>query len=735
METERRRIHRRERASSQPSSQPQPPQHSSIPVQSSPTSLAPAPDKKATIARSMSRYKGARPNPPCTIPAPSLPPFPPTGTLAGSLADSKGRPSTTLDRLPRMSDAHEDKYDTLVPPIPMTGGIDPAQDRPTSPEALWKPKTDSNFHESSPRKEAHNVSERANSAHSRKASLQSRYPDSSGFQKHRSRHARASAEEAERPALTSGDDSRQSALPIRPTMLQKKSFTQRIAGFVSQPQSAAEAKEQLKSIISNPIPIELETPPPIAQFDAPKSAVNAGERTVRVKYKEFQVPVKVIPSTTPLDVIRSVSDKVASPIDQSSSVMLESFRPLGLERPLRRYEHIRDVLNSWDDDSQNTLVIESSSTGGNDDDLDVKHVPKIQPDDASFSLYHSQRPGQWDKRVIMVRSDGQMLVAKSEGGEFSNICHLSDFDIYIPTARQMAKKIRPPKRICFAVKSQQKSNMFVSTVNFVHFFSSNDKRMAKALYTAVQEWRSWYLVRMMGKGTEQPAHRARVLHARPATAAGPGRNAANLEQMSHAPDEAHRVHSAPSQPSLEANRRPAMQPAQHSAPNDVNSAYRNDVRKDRSDRQVPPPALVQKSTSGPSTEDPFTGGGLLGRSYTQPKRAQRGNELRNSDTPIQLPTSPPSIIKVDSNANRLKRTSSQRQKPKPLVDLTPVYQEPPQHLRKGRGVTPGQIPAGGLIDIATSPEVAIPIPPKNDWRRPGTSSGAEGSPNRGLQYR
>ena len=38
---------------------------------------------------------------------------------------------------------------------------------------------------------------------------------------------------------------------------------------------------------------------------------------------------------------------------------------------------------------------------------------------------------------------------------------------------------------------------------------------------------------------------------------------------------------------------------------------------------------------------------------------------------------------------------------------------------------PEQIPAGGLVDIATSPEVAIEIPRATTWRRPGTSGGRE----------
>ncbi|KAL8858628.1 MAG: hypothetical protein Q9178_004922 [Gyalolechia marmorata] len=697
-----------------------------------PDATAPSLDTKMAIARSMSRYKRTRPKQSRSISTPSIPSFPPIEPSAGTSAATKERPTTTFDRFRHPGVAEDGDDDTPVATPRKTSGIRPPQNETRSPEAPKNPKLAHHAEGSSHRKANNYDLHRARTVRPRKDALQTRHPDSSRAQGNGSRYTRADGEAARRDAVTVEHGSRRNALPIRPAIVQKKSFSQRIAGLVSQPQSAAEAKEQLKSIISNPIAIVPEKSLPSPQFDAPKSAVNAGERTVRVKYKEFQVPVTVVPSTTPADVIRSVSDKVATPIDQDSSVLLESFKQLGLERPLRKYEHIRDVLNSWDNDAQNTLIIEPSSTGGHDDDLDEKRVPTNQPDDTSFYLHHSQRPGHWDKRVVMVRSDGQMLVAKSDGGEFSNICHLSDFDIYVPTVREVAKNIRPPKRICFAVKSQQKSSMFISTVNFVHFFASNDKRMAMSLYTTVQEWRSWYLVNKMGKGVEHSNQPTSGGQRQGVKTLNMGIREANPAHPSQRTDEAQRVHSAPSKPSMESSRRPAMHKAQHSAPQDVHPAYRSNVHnnKDRDDRQAPLPAPTK-----PPPEEPFTGGGLLGRTYTQRKKAQHDHEqqqLKPSDSlPNHIPISLPSPIKTD-----LKRTSShsQRQKPRPLVDLTPVYQEPPQHSRKGRGVTPGQIPAGGLVDIATSPEVAIPIPPKNDWRRPPGMGpvGAEVSPTRGY---
>ncbi len=703
METERKRAHGRER-----------PHHIS-------DAPPPLPTTKTTIARSMSRYKGARPKPPRSLSTPSVPAVPPVEPSAGNLATARERPTTTF---PRPLDAEGDRNDHSMPVLRKTQDLPSFQNAISTAEAVQIPRPEYSIQASSHRRTNDIELQGPSPARLRKGSLQRHQPEGSRMKGNGLRHARGDR------AIPPGEDTRRNALPIRSAMFPKKSFSERIAGLVSPPHSAAEAKEQLKSMISNPIAIDPKDHLPLSShFDAPKSAVNSGERTVRVKYREFQVPVTVVPSTTPADVISSVSDKVATTIDQDASVMLESFKQLGLERPLRKYEHIRDILNSWDDDSQNTLIIEHSLAGGQDDDLDVKHVPKKKPDNASFYLYHSQRPGHWDKRVVMVRSDGQMLVAKSNGGESSSICHLSDFDIYVPTVREVAKKIRPPKRICFAVKSQQKSNMFVSTANFVHFFASNDKRMAMSLYTAVQGWRSWYLVNMMGKGAKQSGQ---PLGSGQRQAVTTTNRPETLVQTPQRMNEAHRDNSNPSAPLPEASRPPATQRVQQAVAQDAHPAYRNNVQNDRHDRQVPAPALMKPSSTPIATIDPFTGGGLLGQTYTQRKKAQQDQEPRHSGTPIQIAASSPPPMKAA--ANELKRSSSQRQKPKPLIDLTPVYQEPPQHSRKGKGVTPGHIPAGGLIDIATSPEVAIPIPPKSDWRRPGTSSGADASPTRGHQY-
>lgn len=522
------------------------------------------------------------------------------------------------------------------------------------------------------------------------------------------------------------------AATIRSPALPMRGLTQRVAGSLSG-KRGCKSREELKRTISSPMAIEPSQNTAKPAFDAPVSAVNAGERRIKVKYDENLISLPVTPSTTPSDVIRSAADQLAQSIDPKSTVLLESFKQLGLERPLRKYEHVRDVLNSWDNDTQNTLIIKPSPSSGRDHDLDLHSVSNSQPEHTSVYIHYSQRPGHWDKRWVTLRSDGQMLVAKREGSETANICHISDFDIYVPTARQSAKKIRPPRKICFAVKSQQKSSMFLSTANFVHFFSTSDKKLAAAWYKAIQQWRSWYLVNVMGEGKED------------AQSPKKASTKAEFQEVANTgfskPESQRRPPEPPSQgtvlnkASITASHDTGHSSFGNSRPKVAGESVggmpfrnRSDTRTPHSKKLAKDADIVAPGEHGQSfvqavrQEEPetFAATGLLGRTYTQRQKAQRELEKGQNARPNQSVAMP-----NDNPMNSLNRTLSQRSKSKPLIDLNPQYQEPPHHEKKGRGVILEQIPAGGLVEVANTPETAIPIPPSTTWRRP-ISRGRDG---------
>ena len=429
-------------------------------------------------------------------------------------------------------------------------------------------------------------------------------------------------------------------------------------------------------------------------FDAPKSAVNAGTRQVTVKYNETSVLLPVTPTSTPDDILFSASNVLGKKIDPSSHILLESFKQVGLERPLRRYEHVRDVMNSWDQDDQNTLLIIPSSAEGKDDHLEIQSVAREQPGEMSVGIYHSQRPGTWDKRWATLRPDGQVLVAKQSGTEGKNICHISDFDIYMPTSRQL-KELKPPRKYCFAIKSQQKSAMFLNTVNFVHFFATKDKVVAAAWYKAVQGWRSWYLVHEMGLGQGTQSAKNHSSNS----------NQNQHQRTASTVSTSHRGRPLKPPPPEQSS---SSGPTPITPPTFIESVGGNSASRSFNNRGGPPVSYPKKLTkdpvsgaattrnnrgqslaqiqySGPNvTESPFSTNGLLGRTYSQRALQAKLDDQRDNS---QSQTINPKI--------------------KPLVELTPRDPKAsPQYLKKAHGSTAERFATGGgLIEAVANAEL------------------------------
>jgi hypothetical protein len=513
--------------------------------------------------------------------------------------------------------------------------------------------------------------------------------------------------------------------------------------------------------------------------DAPVSAVNAGDRSVLIECGKSKTIFPVTPTTTALDLIKSAALCMSERIDVKSAVLLEHFGSVGVQRPLRRYEHIRDVMNSWDTDRLNSLLLVDPGTGTSEAELSVAGVPHEKPGDNSWLLSYSQKVGKWDKRLITLKSDGQITLQRDphKPQHQENICHLDDFDIYTPTQEKLKKKVKPPKKICYAIKSQQKTSIFESTQNFVHFFCTNNRQTADDFYSAVQGWRSWYLVNVMGEG-RRPKQ-------------------VDSEKSSHGTAKGHRQQESSSsqyqlgsfKPLIDMDQFEKQRPASSGsatapAPMFAKSANQFDTtispeRRTSTNKrtQYPPGAMRNKAqlaedeplgNLGKRTssdhrrtsngKEEFASTGLLGRSYSQRQREHAERENKR----LQPFTNGPNLLNGGYDANQeeyagrqsldgprrnhstrakhshnttnssdlrrnastrrggsidLQRSGSKRAPPdmqKPLVDLTPQYREPPQHANKGKGHRPDK--PGTLVESATSPEDPLGIPPATDWR-------------------
>ncbi|OAF54626.1 hypothetical protein VC83_08842 [Pseudogymnoascus destructans] len=238
-------------------------------------------------------------------------------------------------------------------------------------------------------------------------------------------------------------------------------------------------------------------------MDAPVSAVNAGERRVLIRFKQASINLPVTPTTTAQELIYSATNILSGSVTPDSAILRESYASAGVERRIRRYEHVRDIMNSWDRDTQNALVLSGSDSPRHDTDLWPHTAPRRRPDQFSAQLQHSHKPGRWIKSYITLLPSGQLYAHRKSGGKLTDkdalaLCHISDFDVYVPIASHL-RKLAPPKKHCCAIKSQQKATMFLSAENFVHFFCTDDAFTADAFQSAVQRWRSWYLVSTMAR--------------------------------------------------------------------------------------------------------------------------------------------------------------------------------------------------------------------------------------------
>ncbi|EFR01287.1 hypothetical protein MGYG_04292 [Nannizzia gypsea CBS 118893] len=504
----------------------------------------------------------------------------------------------------------------------------------------------------------------------------------------------------------------------------------------------------------------------MAGVDAPVSAVNAGERKVTVTCNDSSVTLPVTPSTLAQDLIHSAANTLDEDIFPDAAIIVESFSQLNLERPLRKYEPVRDVLNSWNTDAQNILKIIPDPDPNILPALLAKSAPKRQPPDVSFNLYHCQRTGKWDRRWVTLRTDGQVTVSKKQGSaDITNICHISDFDIYTPTRREY-KRLKPPKPLCFAIKSQQKSAMFLSTENFVHYFCTKHEEVGGAWHNAVQEWRSWYLVHVMGEGSKKKQQPVPV----PVPEVDDDTPYLGSLSLDHNIDD-----DTYDQPPGKRSRPPSYN--QHIAPAGplVNQAVNKEpVKLKRSKSKSTSKKKVTTTTTDDSLseEQPFAPSGLLGRTYTQRHKAMVDREKEQQAVPDEGPFISTGLLSnvrhgqsqhyqgpsshlsnhfpdqplqqhqqhqhqhyhstgrsntMTAPADPRPTTTSSRSKstrhpPKPLIDLTPTYKEPPQHARKGRGVAP--IQGQPLVESATGPDLhpnAIVVPPSTTWRKPRTS--------------
>lgn len=428
------------------------------------------------------------------------------------------------------------------------------------------------------------------------------------------------------------------------------------------------------------------------QVDAPLSAVNAKERRVLIRFKESSINLPVTVDTKPADIIQAAANMMSQKVTLSCAVLLESYSNLGLERRIRRYECIRDVMNSWDRDTQNALLLEHTTSDNYDKELDTNLTRVEAPPEITFHLYHSQKAGKWNKRYVTLLPSGQIFIAKKLGAkstdkDYANICHLSDFDIYTVSSPHNWASLSPPKKICYAIKSQQKTTVFLSGENFVHYFSTEDDTTGEKFHSAVQKWRSWFIINRKGDGYQG----FKDIKAMATKSASYGMNSAKASAEESSPG----VSSF--QPLLQMNNSDVrdVEDEYHSRHEDSDDRPLQTSLHQRNPRRHPP--LSYKAPGPTDTDGEFLSSSLLGRTYSERKREQEASASISSNAGLKRAGSCPTNI--DGPIEPSYKGPNQRS----LLDFTPIFKGPPQWDRRGKGQVIRPIDGGPLIEAATSP--------------------------------
>lgn len=336
--------------------------------------------------------------------------------------------------------------------------------------------------------------------------------------------------------------------------------------------------------------------------------------------------------------------------------------------------------------------------------------------------------------------------AKASEKDSVSLCHLTDFDIYSLTPQQIRKNLKPPKKHSYAIKSQQKTAIFLNTENFVHFFSTDDVTLSEKWYTAVQKWRSWYLVNKKGDGkTENKGKKVTEVSAelRPGTRGGP----------------THTVKvSVDENPYMIGSFAPLMNLGRFGSGDDYDSDEESRPRQipfhlrnslslsPRESKRHPPPVSYRLP---PEAEDQFSSSGLLGRTYSQrqPQRERdaaadslsgglsndRGLLNGGSGRTFSMKSSRTKRPETSAGAGGGLQRGPTQKKPKPLLDFTPQFKEAPQWDKTGKGhgvAAPEGIP---LVEAATTPDNPLADVPKptvfrRDQARPATARPATARP-------
>lgn len=217
--------------------------------------------------------------------------------------------------------------------------------------------------------------------------------------------------------------------------------------------------------------------------------------------------VAVAPDTWPRDIASATARLFPEMVEPAECVIVECCKDEGVQRCLRQYERIRDVMSTWGPDRDNLFIVLPCSPIQTLDHLKLASVLHLEnpPPGFAFQLYHSTQPGNWNRSWVTLAETGLIFATNQPASQplsrnTISLCHLSEYDIY-NASKKMEKQFQIPTRYCFVLRKQISREVIPKDGDPIHLFSSDIQQLAERFFELIQRWRSWYLVHGKGRYT------------------------------------------------------------------------------------------------------------------------------------------------------------------------------------------------------------------------------------------
>ncbi|CAO3653926.1 unnamed protein product [Mucor fragilis] len=144
----------------------------------------------------------------------------------------------------------------------------------------------------------------------------------------------------------------------------------------------------------------------------------------------------------------------------------------GVERPLREWEIVLDVLSVWEPDASNALLVKKYSYHYTLTSESILQK-KIPPMHGWLSIEYKK--GKWQKRYCFVKDNAIHHSKDNKGSSSSILCHLATYDVYT-----LLQPIRvSPTPFVFAIRAQDRSSIFERESDYMRFLAVEDQEDMK----------------------------------------------------------------------------------------------------------------------------------------------------------------------------------------------------------------------------------------------------------------